>query len=175
MKIFYGQFNNQIIVMILMMHGLLSAQSESWFYGNDPLTTLPAYKNQVAQILCSVGSDDQLAVTFICDQSPICMYTPLSYADIDTKSVTKTYYLPSVSCTRGQLDYCSQYLHDSFKKVGVDVKIEEIKNFDRTFNFLAKNYGLRVSFTMQPGVSYDIAKVVDVEKKLVSFNFIGKI
>lgn len=175
MKIFYGQFNNQIIVIILMMHSLLSAQTENWLYGNDHLTTLPAYKNQISDIVCSVGSDDQLAVTFVCDQNPICMYTPLSYQDIDNSSLTKHYYLPLTTCTQGQLDYCSQYVYKCFKKVGVEVKIEEVKNFDRTFSFLAKNYGLRISFTMQPGISYDITKVIDAEKKLVSFNFLGKL
>ncbi|MBP6869796.1 hypothetical protein KBC04_02855 [Candidatus Babeliales bacterium] len=160
MKIFDGQFNNQIIVICLMLHGLLSARNDG------PSNLLPAYSNQISQISYSVASDDRLAITFVCKHDPICMYTPLRYEDIAEDSLTKTYFLPRTKCVDSQMRYFYEELQGSLRKVGVDLKIEEIKDFQ---------YGLRMSFTMQPDAQYDIVKVIDTEKNLIRFNIIGKI
>lgn len=174
MKIFNGQFYYRVCTIIFMMHGVLSAQEQTWLCDDEPSTILPAYRNHISQVSSTVGSDDQFALTFICQNNPICMYTPLTYEDCDELSRTKTYYFPCMSYTDEQRNYFFKDLPRSLKKMGIDVSVEEIKN-NKLLYSLSQGYGLRISFTVQPGFSYDIVKCIDTEKKSVSFNFAGKI
>src|SRR3989339_164152 len=137
---------------------------------SEPATTMAAYNNKISQISYSVGSHDQHAITFLCQRDPICMYTPLSYADHHDKSLTKTYFLPHTQCENLHMQNFYGDLYESFKLLGVDLKIDDIKNSQYD---VRKNHGVRVTFTMQPDHAYDIVKVVDNDKKTVSFNLLA--
>lgn len=176
MKIFDGRYNQQILIGILMMHGLLCAESGRFtnlFFDDQPTTTLPAYQNKILGIVYSAGSDDQFAITFLCEQSPICIYTPLRYEDTGEGSRTKTYVLPFTSCMQSQAKYLYEDLPKMLKKSGISLKVEAMKT-DRTLKYFSKYYGIRMTFTMESDEVYDITKVIDADKKLVSFNIIGK-
>ena len=137
-----------------------------------PATTMAAYNNKISQISYSVGSHDQHAITFLCQKDPICMYTPLSYADHHDKSLTKTYFLPHTQCEGSHMQNFYGDLHESFKLLGIDLKIDDMTNLQYG---VRKNHGVRVTFTMQPDHAYDIVKVIDNDKKTVSFNLVAKI
>lgn len=143
-----------LVVLLFIVSGMLVARSA------EPVTTLAAYNNKISKILHSVGSHDKHAITFVCQKDPICIYTPLSFQDINKRSVTKTYFLPRTECTDSQLRFFYQDLRHAFAGLGVDLQISELKN---------ANYGLRVSFSMQSDHLYDIAKVVNAQSNTVSF------
>lgn len=137
-----------------------------FIHGQGPISTVAAYTNKISQISHSIGSHDQYAITFVCQKDPICMYTPLSYEEIDGDSLTKSYFLPRVKYTDLQLRYMKDDLRKSCKSFGIDLQIDEIKE---------DNYGLRMSFTMQNNDDYDIIKVIDSDSKSVRFDIVAKI
>jgi hypothetical protein len=159
MKMFIINLKN-IVFFSCIFSSVIFARSD------EPSKTIAAYNNKISQISYSVGSHDQHAITLRCQTNPICMYTPLSYKDSDSASLTKTYFLPRTQCADSQMRYFYEDLHESLKQIGIDLQIDEIKNL---------NYGLRMSFTMQSENAYDIIKVVNDDKKTVSFNIVAKI
>ena len=100
------------------------------------------------------------------------MYTAISFADHHDKSLTKTYFLPHTQSEGLNLKKIYGDLHESFKLLGIDLKIDDIKN---SHYDIRENHGVRVTFTMQPDHGYDIVKVIDNDKKTVSFNLVAKI
>lgn len=132
----------------------------------EPSQTLQAYRNKISQISYSLGSDDQRAITFLCQNDPICMYIPLTFEDSEDVSLKKTYFLPRTKCSDFQMRYFYEDLHDSLKSIGIDLQINDVKDY---------NYGLSMSFTMESADAYDIVKVVDRDKKMVRFDIVAKI
>ncbi|MBV8661026.1 MAG: hypothetical protein JO129_02690 [Candidatus Dependentiae bacterium] len=155
-----------ILIVVALIQNVAIIQAVT-FGAGEPTTRLAAYSNKISEIIYSVGSDDQYALTFLCQDDPICMYTPLTYEDYSDDSLTKTYFLPRTQCTDSQIHYCYKDLHDRLKLIGIDLKVmNETKSF---------NYGLRLSFTMQSHDAYEIVKVIDSDKKTVRFDIVAKI
>ena len=137
-----------------------------------PATVMAGYDNKISQIAYSVGSHDQHALTLLCQKNPICIYTPLSYADHQDASLTKTYFLPRTQCEGSKMQSFYTDLHESFKLLGIDLKIDDMTDLNYG---VRKNHGIRLSFTMQPDHAYDIVKHIDSDKKTVSFTLVAKI
>ena len=156
---FTGNIKN-IVLFSCILSSLIFAREQ------EPSKNLAAYSNKISQISYSVGSHDHHAITFLCQKDPICMYTPLNYEQLHGKSLTKTYFLPRTQCADSQMRYFYEDLQESFKEIGIDLCIDEIKD---------TNYGLRMSFTMQSEDAYDIVKVIHDHNKTVTFTIVGKI
>ncbi|MDP3788470.1 MAG: hypothetical protein Q8Q60_04135 [Candidatus Chromulinivorax sp.] len=158
MKRFIINVKNKVLFVCLATTAIFGYQSE-------PSSTLAAYSNKISQIAYSAGSHDQYAITFFCQKDPICIYTPLRYEDSDSSSLTKTYFLPRTQCADPEMRYFYEDIHDALQLIGIDVQIENLKGL---------NYGVRISFTMQSDNAYGITKIVDADKKTVSFNIVAK-
>lgn len=153
-----------VLIIVAMIQTVTMIQAVSSI---ESTTMLAAYSNQISQITYSVGSDDQYALAFLCQNDPICMYTPLTYEESCDGSLTKTYFLPRTQCEKSQMYYCYKDLHAKLKLIGIDLKIRNDTS--------SLNYGLRISFTMKPDDAYDIVKIIDTDKKIVRFDIVAKI
>ncbi len=153
---------------------LFSCIVTSFVVARDPYlsSTMAAYNNKISQISYSVGSHDQHAITFLCQKNPICMYTPLRFEDIDSNSLTKTYFLPCTQCEKSHMQKFYKDLHTSFQELGINLTISDMEDLNYG---VRKHHGVRLSFTMEPDHRYDISKVIDSDKKTVSFNLSPKI
>ncbi len=140
--------------------------SQAMIFSNEPSRYMAAYDNKISQISYSLGSDDQHAITFLCQQSPICMYTPLTYEQSSADSLTKTYFLPRMKNSNSKMNKFYHDLELNLKKIGIDLKVDEIEDV---------NYGLQMSFTTKAEDAYDIIKVIDADKKTVRFDIVAKI
>ncbi len=158
MKIFITNLKNIMLFCCLSTIAIFAREQE-------PSGTIAAYNNKILSVAYSVGSHDQHAITFFCQNDPICIYTPLSYDDSDSSSLTKTYFLPRTQCADSQMRYFYDDIHGALAQIGIDMQIDQTKKY---------NYGLRVTFTMQSENAYDIVKVVNADTKTVSFNIIAK-
>ncbi len=159
MKMFIINVKNIVLFFCLSTTAIFAKYAE-------PSGTIAAYSNKISSIAYSAGSHDQYAITFVCQHDPICIYTPLSYNEIDGTSSTKTYFLPRTECADSEMRYFYDDVQASLKKVGIDLQIDQTKK---------GNYGLRLSFSMESEGAYDIVKVVHDATKTVSFNIVAKI
>lgn len=158
MKMFLRGMKNIILFFCLSTAAIFAKEAQ-------PSSMLAAYNNKIANIVYSVGSHDQCAITFFCENNPICIYTPLSLED-SQGSLTKTYFLPRTKCADAEMRYVYDDICNALKNFGIDMQVEQ---------FRSANYGLRVTFTMESSDAYDIVKVVDSGEKTVSFNIVAKI
>lgn len=131
----------------------------------DPDAVMPGYKNKISHVAYGVGSYSQHAVTFAFEETPICMYTPLSYQDM-LNSEKKTYFLPKTVAVGNQIRYFYHDLTQLLHELGIRLDIHEVTDI---------HYGLQMTFTMPSEKKYEIVKIVDSEKKLIHFNFVQKI
>ena len=153
---------NLTVVMIVVA----MIQTVMMTHAAMPSSTIAAYNNKISHISYSLGSDDQHAITFLCQNNPICMYTPLTYEDSFEKSLTKTYFLPRTKSLNSGMQKYYHELRENLQEIGIDLDIHEIED---------DNYGLSMSFTMQSDDTYDIVKVIDSDKKTVRFDIVAKI
>ena len=130
-------------------------------YGHTkPSNDLLAYQNKIV----SIAGDDH-SVVVQSQVNPICIFTPLTYAEIGDATLQKTYFFPRTRYADLKKSKLSLQLRDQLDAAGMSLRLEEV---------FGKNYGVRMIFTMQSCDTYDIEKFVDVDKKTVRFDFVKK-
>ena len=147
---------NMIIVMVIL--GFLECGMHARHA--KPSNDLIAYHNKILHM--HAAGDDQTAIVMQSQADPICIYTPLTYEQADATSLQKTYFLPRTKYA----DLHNDQMKNLLQPLGINLDMQKIAG---------KNYGLRMTFTMQSDDAYQIVKVVDTNKKTVRFEFVKKI
>jgi len=159
MKIFHGKING-LIAAVCLSSSLWAA------HGDQPGSIIPAYENKISHILFSQGAQDQQALTFILENDPICVYTPLTFQNFMDDHYAKTYFFPRTKCHSSQIKYLEKELKHSLKQMGIDFYVRNIQN---------DHHGLSITFALEAFDAYDIIKVVDADKKMIRFELAAKI
>ncbi len=148
----------KFIINMLLVMGFLGFLE--CFALAKPSNDLLAYHNDIMTI---AGNDAGLVVQSKYD--PICIFSPLVATELDDTSDQKTYFFPRTRYADIKKAGILAQLHDQLDRFGTQVNVQQVTG---------KNYGIRMIFTMQPDDSYDIEKVIDSDKKTVTFNFVKK-
>jgi len=148
-----------VTLVFCMVSGLLYAK------GEEPCEKIAPYENKISHVLYSLASGDQQAISFVCKEKPICFYAPQSYDEM-AQGLTKSFMLPRTGYVESTMQYFHEDFSDELHELGISMKID---------TFHEKNYGLLVTFTLQPESKYDLVKVVDPVKNMVTFNIVNKI
>jgi hypothetical protein len=158
---------NPIIIMVVigLLQNIAMLQARP-FFTQSPDMILPAYDNKISEIAYAVMCDDQYDLTLRFVDTPICMYTPLSYQATLQDSCVKTYFLPRTRLVNATMQKFYRELEQNLQALGIVFAVQEIAD---------AQYGMRMSFTIPQDCKYDLKKIVNRDDKNVRFIFQTKI
>jgi hypothetical protein len=131
-------------------------------YGHSkPSRDLVAYHNRID----SIFADDR-SVVVRSQVDPICIFTPLTHAEISDGALQKSYFFPRTLYADLKKHRLSDDLENQLKANGISLSLQEV---------LGKNYGVRMIFKSNDADQFDVIKNVDARTKTVRFDFVKKI
>ncbi len=148
-------------ILIALLCGFSAIESITNTFHHASLDTIAAYHNKILDIDIIMQNNVKVVVQLQSD--PICIYTPMTYDEINNQYIAQTYFLPRTHFLDLNFNKIQNIIDQLFEQFGITLSFEKVTG---------KNYGMRMIFTCQSDNLYDIVKSIHTDDKTVIFDFV---